>query len=170
MTTKENQVEINQTDTTASTSAAAAVNNKKTAKKLASQEVGGQARYYYGVGRRKNATARAKYVLNNKAVEVNVNSKPLNVYFATYYADTINNALSAISLSVGTIDLFIKGGGTMGQAEAARLAIAKAILKLDEGYRPILRLHGFLTTDNRKVLPKRAGLRKSRKREQWSKR
>jgi small subunit ribosomal protein S9 len=141
--------------------------SKVDSKKIALKEGG---KYFYGVGRRKNATARAKYIPSSETIKVSINSKPLDEYFASYFADTIKIALNSISLSAGSIDLFIKGGGTMGQAEAARLAIAKAVLKADEGYKPVLRLHGLLTTDNRKVLPKRAGLRKSRKREQWSKR
>lgn len=126
--------------------------------------------YFYGVGRRKSATARAKYTPDVNQVEISVNKKSINDYFIDFYKQTILSSLELIGVRTGKIELFIKGGGTMGQAEAARLAISKAILKQDDGFRPILRLNGLLTTDNRKVLSKRPGLRKARKREQWSKR
>lgn len=127
-------------------------------------------RYFYGVGRRKSATARAKFYPNTDPVKISVNKQPLNEYFEDYFAKTILNAVANIGINTGRIDLFINGGGASGQAEGARLAISKALLKFDENYRVILRLHGYLTTDIRKVLSKKTGLRKARKREQWSKR
>jgi len=127
-------------------------------------------KYYYGVGRRKAATARAKYFPSEKALEVTVNKRPVKEYFAEFYYQTISSSLQNIGISTGTFELYINGGGTMGQAEAARLAIAKSLLVQDEGYRTVLRMYGYLSTDIRKVLPKRPGLRKARKREQWSKR
>lgn len=125
--------------------------------------------YHYGVGRRKASTARAK-VYPGKKFAVTVNFKPLKEYFPLYYCRTIENMLQLVSYEQGSIDLFIRGGGIMGQAEAARLAISKALIDIDEAYKPILRLHGFVSTDIRKVLSKRPGFRKARKREQWSKR
>jgi small subunit ribosomal protein S9 len=129
-----------------------------------------QTKYYYGVGRRKASTARAKYFPTEGEIEIMVNKKSLSDYFQDFYKQTILNSLSNIGIRAGKIELFINGGGTMGQSEAARLAIAKAILKFDEGFRPVLRSFGYISTDIRKVLPKRPGLRKARKREQWSKR
>jgi len=127
-------------------------------------------KYFYGVGRRKSATARAKYYPTTDQIEILVNKDPLAVYFEDYFAKTIQNALANIGITTGQIHLFINGGGVSGQAEAARLAISKAMLKFDENYKTILRMHGYLTTDIRKVLSKKTGLRKARKREQWSKR
>lgn len=127
-------------------------------------------KYYYGVGRRKAATARAKYYPTNKDIEISVNKRDLKQYFEDFFQKTITGSLDTIGIKTGKVELFIKGGGAKGQAEAARLAIAKALLALDEGFRPVLRMNGYLTTDIRKVLPKRPGLRKARKREQWSKR
>ncbi|MEM1311975.1 MAG: uS9 family ribosomal protein [Patescibacteria group bacterium] len=129
-----------------------------------------QIKYHYGVGRRKASTARAKYFPTEEDVTVLVNKKELSRYFPYFYEQTVLNSLSNIGIRTGKIELYINGGGIMGQSEAARLAIAKAILKFDEGFRPILRTFGYITTDIRKVLPKRPGLRKARKREQWSKR
>lgn len=127
-------------------------------------------KYFYGVGRRKSATARAKFYPTADQIEVFVDKQPLSEYFEDYFAKTILNAVANIGITTGQIHLFINGGGVSGQAEAARLAISKAMLKFDENYRTILRMHGYLTTDIRKVLSKKTGLRKARKREQWSKR
>lgn len=127
-------------------------------------------KYFYGVGRRKSASARSKFYEGTKELVILVNKQPLNVYFEDYFAKTILNAVTNIGITTGEIHLFINGGGASGQAEAARLAIAKSILKFDENFRVILRMHGYLTTDIRKVLSKKTGLRKARKREQWSKR
>jgi len=126
--------------------------------------------YIYGLGRRKRSVARSKYYPTEEELTVLVNKKPIKTYFSDFYAETILAALNKMGVSKGRFELFINGGGTSGQAEAGRLAIAKSLLKADEGYRILLRMHGYLTTDIRKVLPKRAGLRKNRKPEQWSKR
>ena len=129
-----------------------------------------QTAYNYAVGRRKRASARSKYYPGVLPLVVNVNKKPIAGYFPDFFAKTILNAIANIGITTGQFDLFVNGGGNTGQAEACRLAIGKSVLKSDENLRPILRLHGYLSTDIRKVLPKRSGLRKNRKREQWSKR
>jgi|688.fasta_scaffold28937_2 small subunit ribosomal protein S9 len=127
-------------------------------------------RYHYGVGRRKSSSARSKYFPSANELVVEVNKKPISVVFHDFYAKTILNSLTQIGITTGKIELYINGGGTSGQAEAARLAIAKSLLKYDENLRTVLRMFGYLTTDIRKVLSKKSGLRKNRKREQWSKR
>lgn len=127
-------------------------------------------KYFYGVGRRKASTTRAKYYPSNEAVTILVNKQPANEYFTEYSLQTLTNMLSQAGVSTGSFHLFTKGGGTTGQVDSAKLAMSKALVKFDEGYRTILRLHDLLTTDIRKVLPKRAGRRKARKKEQWSKR
>jgi small subunit ribosomal protein S9 len=129
-----------------------------------------QSKYFYGVGRRKASTARAKYYPGDTELEVMVNKKSINQYFQDLYRQIISEAINTIGIRTGRIEFFINGGGIKGQAEAGRLALAKALLVQDEGFRPILRIHKYLTTDNRKVQSKRPGLRKARKREQWSKR
>lgn len=127
-------------------------------------------KYYYGVGRRKRSTARAKVYPGSGDIKITINGKEGKEYFSDFYFKVIENMMTLSGLTTGEVALFIRGGGTSGQSEAARLAIAKALVAQDEGNRPLLRLNGFLTTDIRKVLPKRPGLRKARKREQWSKR
>jgi len=149
-------------------------------------------KYFYGVGRRKSTTARAKYYPSsnqstsstqedNSQTKQASNSKPLEIlvsinnsnpdkYFPHFYRQTLEAFFQNVGLNSGQIALYIKGGGFNGQSEAARLAIAKALVSFNPDFRPILRSFGYLTTDNRKVLSKRPGLRKARKSEQWSKR
>ena len=128
-------------------------------------------KYTYGVGRRKRSIARAKYyAISNEVVEIHVNKKPLADYFDEYYAKTIDIAVKNMGITTGVVHFFINGGGTSGQSEAARLALAKAFLITDPSKKAEIRAMGYITTDTRKVLPKRPGLRKARKREQWSKR
>jgi small subunit ribosomal protein S9 len=127
-------------------------------------------KYFYGVGRRKTSTARAKYYATGSELEITVNKKPVNSYFQDFYLQTILIALTKMGITTGKVNFFVNGGGIMGQAEACRLAVTKSLLKMDEGYRPMARLHGYLSTDLRQVLPKKPGLRKARKSEQWSKR
>lgn len=69
-------------------------------------------------------------------------------------------------------DVFVKaeGGGLSGQAQAISLGIARALLKVSENYRGALREEGLLTRDSRVVERKKVGLRKARKRPQFSKR
>jgi small subunit ribosomal protein S9 len=127
-------------------------------------------KYFYGVGRRKRSTARAKYYPNSQEVIILVNQKPLDKYFEDYFQKTILVALKNLGVSSGVFHTFVSGGGIKGQAEAIRLAITKSLVTYDEGFRVIARMHKYLTTDPRKVAPKLPGLRKNRKREQWSKR
>ena len=64
----------------------------------------------------------------------------------------------------------VSGGGNFGQAGAIQLGIARALVKFDEDLKPVLKKEGFLTRDSRKVERKKVGLRKARKRPQYSKR
>jgi small subunit ribosomal protein S9 len=125
--------------------------------------------YYYGIGRRKRSSVRAKYYENADLI-ITVNGKDAKEYLTDYYYKTIDTMLTTSGVRSGKIELFAIGGGVMGQAEAARLAIAKALIKRDEAIKPLLKQFGFTTTDNRKVLPKRPGLQKARKARQWVKR
>lgn len=130
-----------------------------------------QTQYFYGVGRRKASTARAKfYPSTTPGVEVKVNSKDLKTYFPEYFSKKLEEAIKNLNITDGIIHFFIRGGGNTGQVESARLALTKAMVKMDPEMRIIAKAFKYLSTDIRKVLPKRPGLRKARKREQWSKR
>jgi small subunit ribosomal protein S9 len=126
-------------------------------------------KYYYGLGRRKRSSVRAKYY-DAETLEVTVNGRDAREYFTSYYYETLEAMFTNIGLKTGKIALFSNGGGLTGQSEAARLAIAKALLQKDIEIKPLLKQFNYLTTDNRKVLPKRPGLRKARKARQWVKR
>jgi len=127
-------------------------------------------KYFYGVGRRKRSTARSKYYPVETELSISVNGKPGDEYFPQYFYQTLTTMLSHVAVKSGKFELFIRGGGDTGQSDAARLAMAKSLVKYDDSFRSVLRMYGYMTTDIRKVLPKRPGLRKARKREQWSKR
>lgn len=127
-------------------------------------------RYHYGVGRRKTSTARAKFYPVEAELKISINGKEAKQFLPEFYYETLSNFFTNVGLTTGDFQMFVNGGGINGQTEAVRLAISKALLKQDEAYRTVLRQFGYLTTDIRQVLPKRPGLRKARKREQWSKR
>ncbi len=140
----------------------------KTEVKTAVPKITGK--YFYGVGRRKTSTARAKFYENENNLTIMVNKKDLKTYFQDYYSKVITDAAGKVGLTSGILHFFIKGGGTMAQSEAARLAMVKALRIFDPEYGKSARTFGFITSDNRNIYPKQAGRRKSRKVEQWSKR
>lgn len=127
-------------------------------------------RYYYGVGRRKASTARAKYFPGTEELSVEVNAKKVEAYFPDYYSSVISDALKNLGITTGKFLTFVKGGGVTGQSEAIRLAISKSLVASSEEIRPLVKTFKYLSTDIRKVLSKKGGLRKARKREQWAKR
>ena len=122
------------------------------------------------VGRRKTSTARV--FLQKGTGEITVNKKKLDVYFGREVAQmVVKQPLVSTDLSNGVdITATVKGGGSFGQAGAIRLGIARALVEYDETLKPVLKKEGFLTRDSRKVERKKVGLRKARKRPQYSKR
>jgi len=121
-------------------------------------------------GRRRTATARVRLKAGSGKIEVN--SRELNDYFPTSSLQTAVLRPLEISGQTQSVDLFIKtqGGGVNGQAGAASLAIARALLKLDENLRPELKKNGLLTRDPRMKERKKPGRPGARKRFQFSKR
>ena len=122
------------------------------------------------VGRRKTSTARV--FLQKGTGEITVNKKKLDAYFGREVAQmVVKQPLVSTDLSNG-VDIIatVKGGGSFGQAGAIRLGIARALVEYDETLKPVLKKEGFLTRDSRKVERKKVGLRKARKRPQYSKR
>ena len=125
---------------------------------------------YYGTGRRKSSTARvfAKVGSGN----IVINKRSLQDYFGRPTARmVVMQALELVELT-DKIDLYItvSGGGITGQAGAIRHGITRALMQYDESLRPTLRKAGFVTRDARRVERKKVGLRKARKRPQYSKR
>lgn len=125
---------------------------------------------YYGTGRRKSSVARV--FLRAGSGKMMVNGREINQYFARETdLMVINHPLEATQ-SIGKFDAYITvlGGGTTGQAGAIRHGLARALVAYEEGNRPALRERGLLTRDARKVERKKVGLRKARRRPQFSKR
>jgi small subunit ribosomal protein S9 len=125
---------------------------------------------YYGTGRRKTATARV--YLKSGSGKIEVNSRTLDQYFGREVARMIvRQPLERVDL-VDKFDVTISvaGGGSFGQAGAIRHGITRALMQYDEALRPSLRQAGYVTRDAREVERKKVGLRKARKRPQYSKR
>ncbi len=125
---------------------------------------------YRGTGKRKNSVARV--ILSPGSGEAVVNGKPLATYFPRQILQAIATAPLRVSGTEGTWDIRarIDGGGVAGQAGAMRHGIARALIEADENLRADLKRAGFLTRDARVVERKKAGLKKARKRPQFSKR
>ena len=122
------------------------------------------------IGRRKTSVARI-YMQPGKGA-IKVNSRILSDYFPSEILQTIvKQPLTTIEAS-GKFDISVNvdGGGIKGQAEAVRLAIARALCELDPENKPPLKKEGFLTRDPRMVERKKYGRRKARKKFQFSKR
>ena len=125
---------------------------------------------YQAVGRRKTSTARV--LLRPGTGEWSVNGRSLQDYFPRIFHRKRTEEAFKVTDYDGQFDVTVRvrGGGMTGQADAVRLALARAILKKDEEVRPVLRRHGLLTRDPRKVERKKPGRPKARKRFQFSKR
>lgn len=127
-------------------------------------------KYIATTGRRKTSVARVRvYKKGNGAIVVN------GLKMNDYFSDSQTNILKQIlkqsnALREMNFSIVVSGGGKNGQAEAIRHGIARALLEMDEENRPSLRAKGWLTRDARRKERKKPGLKKARKRPQWSKR
>ncbi|MBU2445803.1 MAG: 30S ribosomal protein S9 [Bacteroidetes bacterium] len=122
------------------------------------------------VGRRKTSVARV--TIRPGSGNVNINNKSIDDYLPTEHDRKLALApVEAVEVQ-GNYDFIISahGGGISGQVGAIKLGIARALLLVDEEFRPILRKGGFLTRDSRMVERKKYGRPKARKRFQFSKR
>ncbi|MBR3027462.1 MAG: 30S ribosomal protein S9 [Bacteroidales bacterium] len=122
------------------------------------------------IGRRKAAVARV-YVQAG-AGNITINSKELQSYFPSSILQfVVKQPLNEVGVAEQyDIKVNLKGGGFNGQAGAARLAIARALVKIDAEHKAALRKAGFLTRDPRVVERKKPGQPKARRRFQFSKR
>ena len=125
---------------------------------------------YYGTGRRKSATARV--FLRTGAGSITVNGRSLDEYFGRETARmVVRQPLELTELTEKfDIKITVSGGGGSGQAGAIRHGITRALMQYDETLRSALRKAGYVTRDAREVERKKVGLRKARKRPQFSKR
>jgi len=122
------------------------------------------------IGRRKAAIARVFLTEGNG--EITINNKDVKTYFPVGTLQFIVEQPFNVLEVVGKykIKANLDGGGIKGQAEALRLAISRALVKLDAENKPKLKAAGFMTRDPREVERKKPGRPKARKRFQFSKR
>ena len=129
------------------------------------------AKYAYGLGRRKSATASARLMPGKGTITIN--GKPAKDYLdgnTTYLAEITDPLATVQKQKDFDVTILVKGGGTAGQVDAIKLAIAKAITVDAPDLRPVLKKADLLSRDPREKERKKYGLRSARKREQYSKR
>jgi small subunit ribosomal protein S9 len=124
----------------------------------------------YGTGRRKTSTARV--FLKPGSGNISINGSSLQDYFGRETSRMVVMQPLELTNNVEKFDLYITvaGGGASGQAGAIRHGITRALMDYDEALRAELRTAGYVTRDARMVERKKVGLRKARKRPQYSKR
>jgi len=122
------------------------------------------------LGRRKTAVARV--YLQDGSGKITINNRDYKDYFPTAILHYVVEQGLQITENLDKYDIKInlKGGGITGQAEAARLGIARALVKIDPEYRPALKAKGLMKRDPRMVERKKPGQPKARKKFQFSKR
>jgi small subunit ribosomal protein S9 len=124
----------------------------------------------YGTGRRKSSVARVYLVPGTG--KITINKRDIDEYFGL---DTLKVIVRQPLVATETTDKFdvlvnVKGGGYTGQAGAIRHGISRALLTVDEDYRPVLKKAGFLTRDPRMKERKKYGLKAARRAPQFCKR
>ena len=126
--------------------------------------------YYYGTGRRKSSVARVFLKAGKGAIIVN--GKPIDEYFARETGRMIARQPLEVTSNQASFDILVNvsGGGESGQAGAVRHGIARALVDFDAALKPELSKVGLMTRDAREVERKKVGLRKARRRKQFSKR
>ncbi|AKM77940.1 MAG: 30S ribosomal protein S9 [Candidatus Wolfebacteria bacterium GW2011_GWE1_48_7] len=127
-------------------------------------------KYFEAVGRRKTAVARVR--LFTKMEGIKINDKTLKGYFGVErFEKDVESPLDKMKIAdkLGAI-IKVKGGGPMAQAQAARLGIARALIKFNPVFQKRLRRLDLLTRDPRAVERKKPGLKKARRAPQWKKR
>ena len=131
-----------------------------------------ETRYIEGIGRRKTATARVRLTPAKETSYV-INEKSLHDYFQNEAMEkTVMSVLEVENAGIEnyTVSVRVSGSGLASQSDAIRLGIARALVKEKAPRRSILKPLGFLKRDARAVERKKFGLRKARRRPQWSKR
>jgi len=125
---------------------------------------------YYGTGRRKTSTARVFITAGTGTIVIN--DRPLDEYFGRPVARlVVRQPLELVGLSDKfDVNVTVAGGGSFGQAGAIRHGLTRALMEYNEELRGALRKAGYVTRDSREVERKKVGLRKARKKPQFSKR
>ncbi|MBE6955049.1 MAG: 30S ribosomal protein S9 [Ruminococcaceae bacterium] len=127
--------------------------------------------YMYGTGRRKSSVARVR-VYPNGTGAITINGRDIDNYFGLDTLKLLVRQPLVATETLGKVDVIctVAGGGVTGQAGAIRHGISRALLKVNETYRPILKAAGFLTRDPRMKERKKYGLKAARRAPQFSKR
>jgi small subunit ribosomal protein S9 len=130
------------------------------------------AHYYYGLGRRKSATARVR-LLNGKG-NIVINGKPAAEYFmeSKYLHNELVKPFTALEIESGKYDVsvVVSGGGHSGQVDAIQLGLSKALVLLNEDWKATLKRADLLGRDPREKERKKFGLKGARKQRQFTKR
>jgi small subunit ribosomal protein S9 len=126
--------------------------------------------YNYGTGRRKSAVARV-FIKPGKG-DITVNDKPVDEFFSRETGRMVVRQPLELTEMMGKFDILVNvsGGGESGQAGAVRHGITRALIDYDAALKPTLSQAGLVTRDAREVERKKVGLRKARRRKQFSKR
>ncbi len=126
--------------------------------------------YNYGTGRRKSAVARV-FIKAGKG-DIVVNDKPVDVFFSRETGRMVVRQPLTLTETLGKFDIMVNvtGGGESGQAGAVRHGITRALIDYDATFKTVLKQAGLVTRDAREVERKKVGLRKARRRKQFSKR
>ena len=128
------------------------------------------ATYSYGTGRRKSAVARV-FIKPGKGL-ITVNDKPVDEFFSCETGRMVVRQPLELTGNLDRFDILVNihGGGESGQAGAVRHGITRALIDFDASLKPVLSNAGLVTRDAREVERKKVGLRKARRRKQFSKR
>ncbi|ODT84510.1 MAG: 30S ribosomal protein S9 [Nitrosomonadales bacterium SCN 54-20] len=126
--------------------------------------------YSYGTGRRKSAVARV-FIKPGSGV-ITVNNKPVDEFFSRETGRMVVRQPLELTGNLDRFDILVNihGGGESGQAGAVRHGITRALIDFDATLKPLLSNAGLVTRDAREVERKKVGLRKARRRKQFSKR
>jgi small subunit ribosomal protein S9 len=127
--------------------------------------------YHYGTGRRKSSVARVRLFPNGTG-SITINGRDIDEYFGLETLKLITRQPLATTDTLGKVDIIatVTGGGVTGQAGALRHGISRALLLMNEEFRPALKSAGFLTRDPRMKERKKYGLKAARRAPQFSKR
>jgi small subunit ribosomal protein S9 len=127
--------------------------------------------YFEGIGRRKESIARVR--LMSGSGKFTVNEKELPAYFTRLGdIETILAPLKAAGQDVKTYDItvHVNGGGVSGQTDSVQLGLARALVKMNDQWGPVMRKGGFMTRDPRVKERKKPGLKRARKAPTYTKR
>ena len=127
--------------------------------------------YHYGTGRRKSSVARV-HLFPNGTGAITINGRDIDDYFGLDTLKMVVRQPLVTTDTMGKVDIVatVVGGGVTGQAGAIRHGVSRALLQMNEEYRPALKAAGFLTRDPRMKERKKYGLKAARRAPQFSKR